>query len=170
MTETTTDKALVRVAIAKDVLKQLRYWQIETGVYLNTSVPLIPDTDLKTQLETVPSKVCHVCAIGACFLAYVQRFDKVKTNFWGTVFADNMKLALEEYFDLHQLYMIESAFELWPRSGVEFVLYYYNETPSFRLRKIMQNIVANNGEFVVEKYIKAAKKYAEKKGTNTNGN
>lgn len=169
MTETITDKALVRIAIAKDVLKQMRYWEVETTYFYSTKITQ-PYSNLQTQLLTLPKKSCHVCALGACFLSYVRLYDEVKTDNYGGVMWPVIQSTLLKYFELDQLNLIEAAFELWFKFNIDFNNAYWMEEPVFRLRKIMQNIVANKGDFVVEKYIKAAKRYAEKKGIKTNEN
>lgn len=148
------------VAIAKDVLKQLRArrYLAQPGVYLEADGAKVKGgDDLRKVLPKI--KKCHVCAIGAAFLSYVRLKDGVKVvaaDGWPagsrppafvhpegshTLFsgrASAMRDLLVQAFDRDMLSDIESAFESnW--GGYR--------TAGNRLRAIMLNIIRNKGKF-----------------------
>lgn len=139
-------KAERRVAIAKDVIAQLktkRFKATRGTVLGGISDKIIEGDYLTAQLcDVLPKfKKCHVCARGAIFISAVERFN----NYTGEDFdADWVDGASLRYFTKSQLDMIECAFEGWGqffgdakiRGGAE-----------DRMCSIMKNIIANEGTF-----------------------
>ena len=163
MTKTQRKKA---VQIAEDVLAQLksRKYVAETGVYaaINGAVEEVP-SDNWSGYETVPvvkslrtflkkhakKQSCHVCALGACFLANVERRNKVETSdeYVRYEIAEN----LSSIFSPDQMDEIESAFEVSAHHGGSLAAVVFGrryDTDDKRLRAIMRNIIKNNGEFI----------------------
>lgn len=56
-----------------------------------------------------PEFYCHVCAIGAVFMGYVDKFNKVDTRTY--YISDEMKESVENYFTEEELELMEAAFE-----------------------------------------------------------
>src|SRR6185369_2611606 len=79
-------KAEKRIAIAKDVLKQikLRTYKPKAGTYVEISqeiaktIPRSADVQLQDMLPKI--KDCKVCALGACFMSSVRRFNGYSTG------------------------------------------------------------------------------------------
>lgn len=167
-------KAERRVAIAKDVLAQLRLerYVATEGVYVDYKVAELastaPDKPLEKLLPQVKS--CEVCALGACFLSAVRKYNDVKAGdidvpeTWrshtGEEYTDHnfddgvMRDKLARHFTKTQTNLIESAFECMPmgsltresaQSAISFG-YLYEDSHS-RLVAIMKNIVKNGGTF-----------------------
>lgn len=160
------------VLIADDVLKWMRTKRIkvETDTYFRFDEihENLDGQSLQEHLTTLVTrrKPCAVCALGACFIASVDRFNQVKVDseLFG-LFNPQMKFALvsdhlSETFSTRQRDLIEAAFEqqsvlgfvgirtpnAYERSAVRFGK---RRTDSrARLRAIMRNIIANRGVFV----------------------
>lgn len=162
-----------RVAVAREVLKLLDLgwirampgmW-VEFGDEICTAGTL---EDLKSEVyrEEHP---CSVCADGALFVAHMVMTagDKQKIG-WSTF--ETMTRALEHLFPLRQLQLIDMAFELgegyWninfyhPSEDTEDVRLQDRRAANLchdlgidigdkaeRMRAIMNNIIANHGEF-----------------------
>jgi hypothetical protein len=77
-------KAEKRVAIAKDVIAQLKAgkYRAETGSYceidLEEAALLEPTAELQKELKKVSK--CQVCALGSLFVSDVRKFDKLKVS------------------------------------------------------------------------------------------
>lgn len=136
-----------RVAIAKDVLKQLRAKKIlaTRGLYMDTEL-LLTDVEEDDQVCDVLKKVdeCRACALGSMFVAAAGLNDKItvgeaKAHYTVTfdVGGDTCYNYLLEFFPRPQLQMMEAVFE-----GA------YGATPYARLKGIMENVVRNNGTYV----------------------
>lgn len=167
-------KAERRVAIAKDVLKQLRLnvYQASPGTYVCIRNGLKRDALADDQLcdvlsLTAPSR-CAVCARGAMFLSAVMKFDNYRV---GDCYALGREMSQSLYvgdsdfneyenhfFSPQQIDLIESAFEGWTRrlpdgnldyTSVHFQRAYPDATE--RLIVIMKNIIANRGIFKIPK-------------------
>jgi hypothetical protein len=168
---TALTKEQQRVAIAKDVLRTIRfyrhvggcgYWSLPTDIAI--SIP--KNTSLQDHLPK--PKDCGVCALGAAMLSYVKLFNKVKTdvlfNEHGVVVveSDTTINVLKRCFSRTQLVDIEAAFEqranpismtgamhdkeLFREKAEAFGRRYPDSRK--RLRAIMLNIVKNSGTFV----------------------
>jgi hypothetical protein len=130
---------------------------------------------LQDRLAEVPT--CQVCAIGSLFYSAVRRFDSLRCSAVGYatshIFAEPvLDTYIRQFFDVDQLMLIEHAFELGEGTydielrneamekdkGLFFSALHFGHsvdtnpelgfTPSARrLECILQNIIANNGEF-----------------------
>lgn len=122
-----------RVLIAQDVLAQLKAGtlQAESMVYASPR-----------------GETCHVCALGALAVSVMNGGAIGK-------FASRLRDGLEGHFDRHVLKNIERAFEGWtlPESTGTFETMFSRLPDHDRLRMIMENIIANDGEFVIQQLI-----------------
>lgn len=162
-------KQQLRVDIATDVIKH-----IEANIYQANHTYLFiaakEDIRSKPSLEALASAdVCEVCALGALFLNYMERNDRL-SELWMEQYDDNEFLfdilnykeglldILKDLFDYEQLQLIECAFEQ-VRSYADDVkdrclvdaAYLFGERyedDTQILISIMQNIIDNNGLFV----------------------
>jgi hypothetical protein len=181
MTKTQRKKA---VRVATDVLAQIKArgkFVVTPGTYAEISGVFTSDPndpwhsvkvadDLQTFLKKhAKPKSCHVCALGACFLANVEKTDNVP-YLDSTHRRDEITENLSKIFSEGQMGLIEAAFERSSDYGykgddndntydlveaaVEFGERY--DDPTKRLRAIMKNIIKNNGEFVPPDLKKAA--------------
>lgn len=183
--ETTTNQAVCKrpvkpitaVDLAKDVIRLLRAKKIKVpadgyaSVYLtlNRHIPL--GTFVGKSLQKVIClkqwKPCNVCALGALFMAHVDKNNQVQLD--GTVsqfnqHRDNVAGPLSAYFSNLQLHLIETVYEqrvawsdrLRELDGVSGIGLMRNSAITFgektsgrrnRIISIMQNIIANNGKF-----------------------
>jgi hypothetical protein len=163
-------KAQMRVAIAKDVLTQIKLKKLEptSGVYLDKSFVLREDDDISKQvLQQLPKKNCAVCAVGACFVSSLKLFNKYEPSDgygWRLFGNERVKISsysmrsdqLAKHFSYKQLDVIEAAFE---RSNE----YSYRDQPMSEKKvgnfsrkyktdtdlmvAIMKNIIKNKGLF-----------------------
>lgn len=173
-------KAEARILIAKDALKQMKFWKITAGKYceFNTVVPT--GESLQKILPKVQQN-CEVCAKGALFLSFVRKFNNVSTNDlnrqtsydyndWNNFNAEKEYVSadsgficrkLEKYFTRTQLDLIEFAFEgedvcgdTWQKTEEyqDKVRAYSQQFPDDeeRLKVILKNIVRNGGTFKPE--------------------
>lgn len=159
-----------RVAIAKDVITSLNTKEIVAtqGSYLN-SRQLWPDSkeffseekeNLDKQVRDVfidknPPK-CTACAVGSLFVCAVKRHDAITIGEMNTFDRGNLTDYLDKFFDQDQLHLMEDAFETYydktNRHNES-----YNEAEDFgrkyktakeRMIAIMENVIANDGEFI----------------------
>jgi len=107
--------------------------------------------DLQEILLKMPT--CEVCAVGSLVVAAARRFDNMKLEL---LEHRGVFTALEPYFSKGQAMIIEAAYE-GDRGGSHSVeclaaskLWPDTATGSYRLQLVMENIIANNGTFVVE--------------------
>jgi hypothetical protein len=148
-------KAQMRVAIAKDVIKQIELKNIKPteGDYIDPSntahkeLGKLPSSNVESQpfIEII-SKNCHVCALGACLLSKARLFDScpVYDLITGSVYK-----GLGKIFSGNQLNLIEHEFEL---GG--FVDGSYPDTsPTDRMISIMKNIIKNKGTYRAPKKV-----------------
>ena len=150
-----------RVALAKDVIKQIHAKKIEVRAGWGFVAPKYDAWgsfyDLPNDIEheeviskddvNVMKKDCYVCAMGALFLSRVDKFNKIT---WGDLNCkkpdhDSIVKALRGSFSRRQLVMIENAFERYDGDGCEFGDALDDEDD--RLLAIMQNIVDHDGTF-----------------------
>lgn len=160
------------VLIAEDVLKWLRTRRlvVEEGSYItffNEDEEPAPGEALQPALATLVTskKPCTVCALGACLIAKIDRFNAVDMPQWGFGRTATV-LRLEDIFSSSQQDLIEAAFEL--RDVAErYVIddLHIDAAIAFggrfddarkRLRAIMRNIIANRGVFVPPAITEAA--------------
>lgn len=177
-------KAAERVAIAKDVISQIRAkrliamsgtylsaadnnWLTQFGVYDEDMTDL--DEESKNQ-QVVPPTKCNVCALGAVFVSALDRNDRLKVgDFAPYPGQDDLHNYLKRWFTLNQLYLMEEAFEGYSRpeycgTDAEFFGSRYDNDED-RMLAIMRNIVKNDGTFVPpkpqKKQLKAWNEYNE---------
>ena len=166
---TRLSKTEQRVAIAKDVLKQLEAKKIvaTSGCYVSLEDH---DPDLEVHLDDQLSELfpkaglCGVCALGSLFVSMVTKLNActAKEVDFCSVNGDialrgSPYKYLTQLFDIDALHEIENAFEGWNDWSYE-VEDYDGERQTFnlipgdddeRLRVIMQNIVGNSGDFLL---------------------
>lgn len=143
-----------RVAIAKDVIKQIKIGKvIPHGFYM--CIPNAIDDNIADALNAGNS--CEVCALGAMFA--------VKAMNHGTsleVYECNWMSMTEElsaFFSYKQMAMIESAYELnqmqrttkVSSTDIQASIKFGRKSPEDRqnrMLRIMRNIIRNDGTFV----------------------
>lgn len=181
-----------RVEIARDVLALMEANKISAthGSYMNSELPwekllsieeqatlfrdffndnaIITEKDANDETYSFPS--CEVCAIGAVFIAAVDKFNSLSCSDLDLTDPSDEEMVpyLKPWFSRYQLRLIEAAFEAkWcagthtrPESekGRLEVLRAegFGHDPEIgrnpmgeaRMKKIMLNIIANNGTFV----------------------
>lgn len=177
-------KNQMRVAIAKDVLAQMKAKKIIADVgtwmhdpkmgFMDEYVDYLVDefiedpsndscefTEFHARDYTSKVKNCQVCALGSMFISAVNLYDDIKFKAddacASAAFEDLDKSPLKKYFSVHELKIIEAAFE--GNDGCHFddlsgkdaaVAFAYHEifkTHKDRLSAIMKNIIRNNGVF-----------------------
>lgn len=126
-------KAEKRVAVARDVLAQIRAKTIKPsrGNYIAATLSVIPreGDDVQALLRDGKVKSCQSCALGSAFLSYARLYDNVKVEPYGEfspemdypsvggaiptkrIHGDRPTDTLELVFDPKQLELIEHAFE-----------------------------------------------------------
>jgi hypothetical protein len=167
-------KAERRVALAEDVLSLLKMKRmvVESGCYIRKSD--LPSCKLKDDARAVLSKTrtCKVCAKGGLLFARIMSRNALslqqiggQEDFWmdGAVCveASNEMCVdnLRDSFPEPMLDAIEAAFEgQWINGADNFELSkaWYEKYPKAltRLKKIMQRIVDNSGEFTAHDVFK----------------
>lgn len=146
-------KQLARIAIARDVLKQLWYWNVRQGIYFGTVNILPAGKDLRSVLKEIPKKECSVCALGSCFLSFVSKYDRVTTGNLGGMSINTIFTSLKLIFEHQQLCLIECAFEhRCSHPAGDFSSVYPNDDKEC-LHAIMENIIANKGTFDASSYL-----------------
>lgn len=172
---TKTEKQAARVEIAKDVLKWLRAGKLNASPGTYCALPFETEAydaplNLQTALQkkVTKTKPCHVCALGALFIGAVDKYNKVEVPVGGYLKKTQSGLTsrLKDYFDVRQLRLIESAFEggnFAKDSGTMFEyiagfnyrgFYFTYRDSRARLKAIMENIIANEGTFVLARKTK----------------
>lgn len=159
-----------RVRIAKDVIQQLDSKKLiaTQGTYFETK---IDQSQINQQLNRlIENKTCKVCAIGSVFAATVKRANDCAANEMESMFrlydkyeADNRKIRkyLKKWFNADQLALMETAFEgqcitansMLLKADIRYKAYkLFNDLKGNAdsiLRTIMQNIIDNNGKFIL---------------------
>ena len=123
-------KAQQRVAIAKDVQKQIHTGMVKAkvGIYLE---------NLNGSEDAKKGERCTACALGALF---VSKYELGDCSWFYEADARELQHLLSPYFSISQLIAIEDAFEIKPRwSGIR--------NADDRLHAIMQNIIDHKGTF-----------------------
>lgn len=150
-------KAEARVLIAQDVLNQLNLKKIiaTKGKYFEFKGDVFDDNDFLH--EIIARNPCEVCALGSLYYSRVQLANETKCDVvQSSDYSNGSKLIsnsetmeedLLQYFDEEVLDKIEAYFEGW-YSAAQFAD--NNPDPEIRMRKIMQNIIDNNGDFKPE--------------------
>lgn len=146
-----------RVLIAKDALAWLRAGALRamTGTYLD---PLDPQAAARlfggeadpVQLRDVVLGPCHVCAVGALFIAAIVRNNNCTVGEFRTGATQRL---LGRWFERKQVIEIETAFERFERfGGSRAAVCFGSRYPILwrRLEAILQNIIDHEGRFVPE--------------------
>ncbi len=161
-----------RVAIARDVLAQLaaKRFVAKQGEWvdeLRNRKGLGQDENAEVCKITKKQKTCNVCAMGALFVAAVERADRLKVsdvlktlddyerdNNYG-LNQDALFNYVKRFFSLDQMEAIETAFERGEGAtshSDEAAEFNQDDTdPDTRMRLIMENIIVNKGRFRPEK-------------------
>lgn len=162
-------KSAQRVAIARDVLLQLRKKRFHSKLGSYVKIPNlweIDDTDRQAnECISDGSATCLVCAKGALFMSHVMKTNHISLNEVNDIGEFRIKKRLK-MFSKRQLDMIECAFEKRVVEDDDRVLKDYDNiheqiTPLAhsaikfgrkynqlnRLSAIMKNIIKNNGTF-----------------------
>lgn len=174
-TEPTREQRDMRIAIAKDILKQLNAaespYQFDFGSGYITGV-LPKHIEYGTQLQDVADTVqrhCTVCALGACLISKARLFNAMPAHSIlrsrhesreYCAITEQVRKQLGDIFDDRSLDVIESAFEqsdmsygVDPDDAHELMLdhavNFGDEYPDHgeRARAIFANLIANDGEF-----------------------
>jgi hypothetical protein len=147
-----------RVAIAKDVLKQIKAQKmlIESNAYWNVEADNLEfDTQVDKAILCKRDTKCTCCAAGAAVLSGIRLFNKVTIAAENGGYSERVK---SEYFSQAQMGLIEAAFE--ESSGAHLSgnrnSQKYKKACRFndgidndetRAIRIFKNIIKNNGEF-----------------------
>ena len=151
-------KAEARVLIDQDVLNQLNLKKIiaTSGTYFAFEDVSFDGEDFLH--EVLDKTQCQVCALGSLYYSRVQVANETKCDVtykysysdrttYGVSRSGAIQEDLLQYFDEKDLEAIECYFEGW-REASEFSE--KNSDPEIRMRKLMQNIIDNNGTFKPE--------------------
>ncbi len=159
-----------RVMVAKDVIKQLdaKKFIATSGIYFSfdyayrqTRYDYLPKNIIPQITEdlsdVINDKQCMVCAIGAAFCSAVRLKDKVTvgdvgspSTLYGVAINDNNMIDyLSNIFSRDEMRMFERIFErsYYHMDEYEFGCIVSDQNDNTVLRLIMENIVANRGEF-----------------------
>jgi len=173
----TTTQRRKAIEVARDVLLQLRLKRImaSSGTYLQIDVSGEAETcaldngdaSFKKSFAQDKSISCRVCAIGAAYIGYINRFNRVTNDQAESAGVNQMIDTLSAIFSEEQLRMMEAVFEGgfvggdpdWyldldyeneEQARVDMLInnfYEKYDDDDQRLRAIMINVIRNNGEF-----------------------
>jgi hypothetical protein len=155
-----------RVAIAKDVLSQLKAEKIipKEGVYVNSDdidEYLYQEKNYGKEFslqKLLPKFKCAVSAKGALFLSDIRKRNQYNVNY-GLSIGNTAITNKLDYFDESQLNLIEAAYEGFGRYGCRPFHDSFNNEDE-RLITIMNNIIKNDGEFILDqKFLDAEETY-----------
>lgn len=148
------------VAICRDVLARLDAELISphTGVFWGDNKLFVID-NYESPKECFNQKSCEVCAKGAIFSSWVGNFNNLNWDqTWGIdEDTSSMPKDLVKIFGKTLLDKIETAFEgqrfSWTSSlvSLKYAYLYTGKSYKGRLRAIMENIIENDGDFVISK-------------------
>jgi hypothetical protein len=149
-----------RVSIAIDVREQLRMKRLiaAEGTYLSPAEDTTYDvrwTGAQDSVDRLPQ--CHVCAIGAIFVAAGQLFDRMPSGSLDAAIGFAKYGYLRNFFSSEQLQLIEAAFECnlmfaedaGAKQAADAMMFgesFDDETE--RMDAIFTNIMANGGTFI----------------------
>lgn len=166
------------IAIAKDVLKQLKKFNLSRGQFIRPRddfylLPLV--ADLQQCVADVQAN-CNVCQKGALLLSKARLYNDVPIDTARKImfnYCDEsglIKDSLQGYVDRESLDLLEAAFECdsfsWmnnaDRGRIEIAIEFGSRYKSLRgrIKACMENMIENNGYFVPEKGL--AKKKVKK--------
>lgn len=145
-----------RIAIAKDVLKQIAAEKlIPADIYCapyhaNGNYAELPEKSVSLQKFFKQNvKTCKVCAIGAAFVSAVNLYNECESEGGSSIGKYFMSKKLRDYFDISQINLLEKVYECWD----EFAKWsdWCSLTREQRLVAIMKNIIKNDGRLVIAK-------------------
>lgn len=153
------------VAVARDVIERLdshESFTPLTGRYLSTPRVFMIDElegkDLQDFIPEIERSGCQVCALGGLLFCKAVLYDEVPALIVSMGHATRYSTvnALSDVFDTKTLDLVEAAFEQSRRFAEDYqdeavraeVFGKQYEGDRERMRAIMENIVANNGEFI----------------------
>lgn len=156
-----------RMAILRDVKENLSMYNATTGQYvsLEFSKQIMAPESLQKLIQNKEVKHCNVCAMGAMFMGYVNKFNNYNVQpgiYLSGIVDTQIGETLIEYFTFNELKEIEAAFEGYPTYG-DYVYTYAYQFPDDdkRLEAIIDNCIRNDGVFVPEQDITIDLQYAE---------
>jgi hypothetical protein len=165
------------VEVAMDVLESLGTLHVERGQFCYSEVPVKEEKTAKKTAQVL-KKTCQVCAVGALFLSTVAMKNKFefKLDPDGIDLDFSVKDLINRLlpvFPAEQLFLIENAFEtgggsfstpydskyflgltdlqiedLAPSNAAAIKFGSKYKTDKGRLKAILNNIIANDGEFI----------------------
>ena len=140
-----------RVAIAKDVIKQLRlgrYLAASTyfgthigGLVYHTHGNILSSKQVQNEVQKLES--CCVCAIGAAFVSGVRLYDGISGADWDVHLGQGSKGA-QNFFTSTELITMERWFEL-KDLGHNLYRKLYSMPRKRRMRIVFQSIIDNDG-------------------------
>lgn len=161
------EPAARRVLIAQDALALLAANQLTptTGIYVDTDMRALPPETPAHELFNALPTGCGACALGFMLVATVRRFNKVCLGDLGD-FGNLVDIGpertplvdyLKTFFEAEQLDLMECVFEAYiSKEGTRRYHHellghewYQGDSDAHVMRAIFQNIVDNNGEFVI---------------------
>jgi hypothetical protein len=154
------------VAVAKDVLANIRNYRFHKGSYLNGLLTLDQEDDAKEYIDNLVAN-CEVCLLGACVLSMIRLYDGIQVGHF--LYADGMAhltrgqvyRMLSSVFDQDDMDLMEAVFECDPvidsmddvdkslmlQSAAGFGRRFSNKID--RVQAVMENIIEHNGEFIL---------------------
>lgn len=134
----------LKVQVAKDVLKYLKYFNLTHSGYFYGDSNTIEEASTP---ETI-LPLCEVCALGACYVSSMLLSGKTPSQ---NDEADEVAISI---FGQDNAALIEAAYEKWPAritgkltfAAKEFGERYKDDYE--RLGAIMENVITHDGEFV----------------------
>lgn len=154
------------VVVAKDVLKHLNAMAIKDGHYFQLVTDeteiLYREGDLQEHVEEVQAH-CTVCLLGACVLSKARIYDTVSMETFREMEIccsdSDVRETLADIFDIDTINCMEAAFEVdrfnWMRATdhklIEAAMNFGSQFQTRKecVRAVMENIIANNGKFIV---------------------
>jgi len=154
-------RAQMRVAIAKDVLKQIKARKITispNGYWTVGNPRFLYDGTAVGRLD-IQRKKCSVCAAGAAITSAIRLFNEETIPIRNASDEERVFIAGRRWFTKRQLAMIEAAFEKpGSRPMVDQITFREidrcdrfaakNDTYLARAKAIFKNIIENGGNFV----------------------
>ena len=154
--------AQMRVAIAKDVIKQIiaRKMIINNGVYFR---PTVADQHVNKAVANEKGFQCRVCAVGAAIVSGIRLFNEVEFRV-ADMGVTNSFAAIQNWFRPSQAALIEAGLEgeasraIYRHCDVKvskgdmkradaFYWKHQNMAPEDVVIAIYKNIIRNKGEF-----------------------
>lgn len=131
-------KTKQRIAIAKDVLLQLRkeMYVAKPGTYIDgKGLDWHSEPQVLQEYLLKPEVECQVCGIGAAFLSLARLGNKVSLQY-------DYKETLRNIFGADEVHLIEAIFEDWTQGESEKVVRFVKKypDPTKRLTAIFKNI------------------------------